>query len=211
MCGPHGSIPIYCLTPLLVRGRVYPQTVCWQQKTGRSGWYTRGSCFHPEGLWQDGKWANRISANFKRWSTKFYTWEITNPHGNIHWGVTQLERTKSIMIWKKCAESGPFQWCAVTGPKSVGTNRNMEYLFWTTRNIYNCKHDGTLEQIIQWHCAMLVPGGIQKPSEPCPGQSSPGDPAWPGRIVGPNELQWSIPTSTFPWVHVSKFIFMWPK
>lgn len=44
-CVPHGAILIYCLTPLLVRGRIYPQ------QFARCGWNTRGTrgC-HPEGL-----------------------------------------------------------------------------------------------------------------------------------------------------------------
>lgn len=31
-----------------VRGREDPQQGCWWYKTGRSGWYARGSCWHPE-------------------------------------------------------------------------------------------------------------------------------------------------------------------
>lgn len=193
-----------------------PQTVCWQHKTGRSAWYTRGPCCQSRRTLTGWKMGQQELHKIQKVKCKILHLGDNKPTRQYTLGATQLERSFSEKglgdqihhdLKEVCIiESSPFQWCPVTGPESVSTNRNTEYFFWTTWNICNCKHDRALENIVQRHCAMLLPVDIQKPFEP--GNHFQVALLEQGGLLDQMNCK---DLSTFLWFCVSKFIFMWAR
>jgi len=59
-------------------------------------------------------------------------------------------------------ESGSFQRCPLTGPESIGTNRNTGDSLWTSGNTLPHEGDCALAQVTWGGCGVSKPGDIQK-------------------------------------------------
>jgi len=66
---------------------------------------------------------------------------------------------------------------------------------WKQEDFY-CEGDQALAQVAQRAGGVFLLGDIQKPQGHCPGQPTLGDPSSAGGLVGPDDLQSSLPAST---------------